>query len=126
MQTMVDRLASAPSRPGRLLHLLQDGCFVLIEISRLLISSLFIVLGLPLGALLLLVGGRLNLLLAQLGNLAAHYDAADAVRRSAFAGDLADSAVAAAVVVLALRAPRALKHLKTALAPARAAEAVDG
>ena len=72
----------------RLLPFLQGTCFVLIEASRFAVSSLLIVLGLPLFAFLFLAGWDLGLLFTQLANLADHYREASAIRRIAFSQDL--------------------------------------
>jgi hypothetical protein len=126
MQTMVDRTAVSSSRRRRLLPLFQSGCFVLIEASRFAASTLLIVLGLPLFAFLLLTGGDMVLLFAQLGNLADHYRAANAIRRITFGQDLQNAFIAAVLGVLLLRAPRFVKRLQTALMPAVVKEPGNG
>lgn len=114
------------SPPQRLLPFLQGTCFVLIEASRFAVSSLLIVLGLPLFAFLFLAGWDLGLLFTQLGNLADHYREASAIRRIAFSQDLQGVFLATSFGVLLARAPRFLKRLETALAPAAPRETNNG
>lgn len=113
------------SKPMRLLPFLQGTCLVLIEASRFAVSSLLIVLGLPLFAFLFLVGWDMGLLFAQLANLADHYHEADAIRRIAFSQDLQGAFIAAVIGVVLARMPRFLKRLDTALAPA-SKETING
>lgn len=121
-QTPFDDIAEW-SPPIRRLPFLQGTCFVLIEASRFAVSSLLIVLGLPLFAFLFVVGWDLGLFFAQLGNLADHYREADAVRRVAFSQDLQGIFIAAALGVVLVRAPKFLKHLGGALFPGKPVEA---
>lgn len=114
------------SPPQRLLPFLQGTCFVLIEASRFAVSSLLIVLGLPLFAFLFLAGWDLGLLFTQLANLADHYREASAIRRIAFSQDLQGVFLATSLGVLLARAPRFLKRLETALAPAASQETDNG
>lgn len=114
------------SPPQRLLPFLQGTCFVLIEASRFAVSSLLIVLGLPLFAFLFLAGWDLGLLFTQLANLADHYREADAIRRIAFSQDLQGVFLATSLGVLLARAPRFLKRLEMALAPPASQETDNG
>ena len=114
------------SPPQRFLPFLQGTCFVLIEASRFAVSSLLIVLGLPLFAFLFLAGWDLGLLFTQLANLADHYREASAIRRIAFSQDLQGVCVATSLGVLLARAPRFLKRLEMALAPAASRETDNG
>ena len=114
------------SPPQRLLPFLQGTCFILIEASRFAVSSLLIVLGLPLFAFLFLAGWDLGLLFTQLANLADHYREASAIRRIAFSQDLQGVFLATSLGVLLARAPRFLKRLETALAPAASQETDNG
>jgi len=114
------------SPPQRLLPFLQGTCFVLIEASRFAVSSLLIVLGLPLFAFLFLAGWDLELLFSQLANLADHYREADAIRRIAFSQDLQGVFLATSLGVLLARAPRLLKRLEMALAPPASQETDNG
>jgi cytochrome bd-type quinol oxidase subunit 2 len=84
------------------------------------------VLGLPLFAFLFLAGWDLGLLFTQLGNLADHYREASAIRRIAFSQDLQGVFLATSLGVLLARAPRFLKRLETALAPAAPRETDNG
>jgi hypothetical protein len=124
-QTPFDHIG-VRSPPMRLLPFLQGTCFVLIEASRFTVSSLLIVLGLPLFAFLFLAGWDMALLFAQLGNLADHYREASAIRRIAFSQDLQGVFVATSLAVLLVRAPRFLKRLDTTLAPAFLKETDNG
>jgi len=109
-----------------LVPFLQGTCFVLIEAARFAMSSLLIVLGVPLFVFLLIAGWDLTLLFAQLENLAAHYRDADVLRRLGFAQDLGGCFVFLTLGVLLLRAPRFLRHLDSSLASPRAQEADHG
>ncbi len=110
----------------RLLPFLQGTCFVLIEAARFAVSSLLIVLGVPLFFFLLLAGWDLSLLFAQLQNLAEHYRDADALRRLGFSQDLQGAFLILTLGVLLLRSPRFLRRIEQALAPAPSKEADHG
>lgn len=90
---------------------LQAFCFVLIETAGFAVTSILIVLGLPLALFLFVSGWDLTGLFAQLGNLAERYLAADGVRRSLFSQDLMTCFVIALGAVTLLRMPRFLKRL---------------
>lgn len=110
----------------RLLPFLQGTCFVLIEAARFAVSSLLIVLGVPLFVFLALAGWDLSLLFAQLQNLAEHYRDADALRRLGFSQDLQGAFLILTLGVLLLRGPRFLQRLELALAPTNSKEADHG
>lgn len=95
----------------RRLRRLQAFCFVLIEVAGFAVTSILIVLGLPLALFLFVAGWDLAALFAQLGNLAERYLAADGVRRSLFSQDLMIGFVFALGAVTLLRMPRFLKRL---------------
>lgn len=114
------------SPPPRFLPFLQGACFVLIEASRFAVSSLLIVLGLPLFAFLFLAGWDLGLLFTQLANLADHYSDADAIRRIAFSQDLQGVFLATSLGVLLARTPRFLKRLEMALVSPASQETDNG
>ena len=110
----------------RLLPFLPGTCFVLIEAARFAVSSLLIVLGVPLFFFLLLAGWDLSLLFAQLQNLAEHYRDADALRRLGFSQDLQGAFLILTLGVLLLRGARFLQRLELALAPTNSKEADHG
>lgn len=124
-QTPFDHIGTW-SPPIRLLPLLQGTCFVLIEAARFAVSSLLIVLGVPLFLFLLVAGWDLSLLFSQLMNLAEHYRDADALRRLGFSQDLQGAFVIVTLGVLLLRAPRFLRRLDAVLAPSLSKEADHG
>lgn len=95
----------------RRLRRLQAFCFVLIETAGFAVTSILIVLGLPLALFLFVAGWDLTGLFGQLGNLAERYLAADGVRRSLFSQDLMTSFAIALGAVTLLRMPRFLKRL---------------
>ena len=120
--TLVDR-AAARSRQGSdkrppvdLKALLQGTCLVLIEAAGFAASSLLLVLGAPLFALLLLAGGDLSLLFAQLGNLADHYRDAEPLQRLAFDRNLKAGFLIAAGGLVLIRLPGFVRRLNRKLA----------
>lgn len=114
---MTARLINRPGQADhqRLLRRLQAFCFVLIETAGFAVTSILIVLGLPLALFLFVAGWDLAGLFAQLGNLAERYLAADGVRRSLFSQDLMTCFVIALGAVTLLRMPRFLKRLMNEL-----------
>ncbi len=116
-ETPFDHIGSW-SPPLKLLLFLQGTCFVLIEAARFAVSSLLIVLGVPLFLFLLVAGWDLALLFVQLENLAAHYRDADAIRRLGFSQDLQGTFLVILVSVVLLRAPGFIKRLEAGLAVA--------
>lgn len=116
--TLVDRvLPPTPktARPGRQpinwLALFQGTCLVLIEAAGFAVTTLLLVLGLPLFVFLLLAGWDLGLLFAQLGNLADHYRTAEPIARRFFAHDLQIAFLIAAGGLALLRMPAFLRRL---------------
>ena len=105
-----DRQADmAPNSPAkRLLQIFADLCFILVKAGAFLGAIYLAVLGLPLLFFLLLTGGDMTLLFAQLGNLAAHYQAADHARQAAFANELKLAALGIATLAVIWRLPRFL------------------
>ena len=84
--TLVDRVPLPSARRGRDKHrqvdwlaLFQGTCVVLIEAASFAVSTLLLVLGLPLFVFLLLAGWDLTALFTQLGNLADHYRTAEPI-----------------------------------------------
>lgn len=125
---MTARLTNRPDRTDRqrLLSRLQGFCFVLIETAGFAVTSILIVLGLPLALFLLVAGWDLGGLFAQLGNLAERYRAADVVRRSLFSQDLMTSFAIALGAVSLLRMPRFLKRLMSEIDHQQAGESQNG
>ena len=110
----------------RRLRRLQAFFFVLIETAGFAVTSILIVLGLPLALFLFVAGWDLGGLFAQLGNLAERYLAADAVRRSLFSQDLMTSFAIALGAVTLLRMPRFLKRLMSEIDHQHARESENG
>ena len=110
----------------RRLRRLQAFFFVLIETAGFAVTSILIVLGLPLALFLFVAGWDLGGLFAQLGNLAERYLAADAVRRSLFSQDLMTSFAIALSAVTLLRMPRFLKRLMSEIDHQHARESENG
>jgi hypothetical protein len=125
---MTARLTNAAGRADRqrLLPRLQGFCFVLIEAAGFAVTSILIVLGLPLALFLFVAGWDLSGLFAQLGNLAERYLAADALRRSLFSQDLMTSFAIALGAVTLLRMPRFLKRLMSQIDHQQAGETQNG
>jgi len=116
--TLVDRvLPPTPktARPGRQpinwLALFQGTCLVLIEAAGFAVTTLLLVLGLPLFVFLLLAGWDLGSLFAQLGNLADHYRTAEPLARRFFAQDLQIAFLIASGGLALLRMPSFLRRL---------------
>jgi hypothetical protein len=93
-----------------------DVCFILIKASAFLGAIYLGVLGLPLLFFLALTGGDMTLLFTQLGNLAAHYLAADPARQALFANELKLGLLGIATLVLLWRLPVFLDQMAGALA----------
>ncbi|MEW4468462.1 hypothetical protein AB1K62_11585 [Parasphingorhabdus sp. JC815] len=84
----------------------QGSCIVFLETARLAISTMFMVLGLPLFVFLFLVGWDLGLFFTQLGNLAAHYLSAEPGQRLLFSADLKITFILLSSGLLLVRMPR--------------------
>lgn len=125
---MTARFINQGSRADRqrLLRRLQALCFVLIETVGFAVTSILIVLGLPLALFLFVAGWDLGGLFAQLGNLAERYLAADAVRRSLFSQDLMTAFAIALGAVTLLRMPCFLKRLMSEIDHQHARESENG
>ena len=74
-------------------------------------STLLLVLGLPLFVFLLIAGWDLTALFAQLGNLADHYRTAEPIARHLFAQDLQIAFLSSAGGLALLRLPSFLRRL---------------
>ncbi len=106
-------LASMARRPSKepavtidMKSIAQGSCIVFLEAARLAISTMFMVLGLPLFVFLFLVGWDLGLLFTQLGNLAAHYHSAEPGQRLLFSADLKITFILLSGGLLLVRMPR--------------------
>lgn len=107
--------AAPPARPWR--QPLADLCFILIKAGAYLGSIYLMVLGLPLLFFLAMTGGDMNLLFAQIGNLAAHYVAADAARQMSFANEIKLCFLGIATFAAIWRLPRFLDEVAHTLSP---------
>ena len=94
--------------------LMQGSCFLFLETARLAVSTILIVLGLPLFVFLFLMGWDLGLLFTQLGNLAVHYHSAEPGQRLLFSSDLKTTFIAATGALLLVRMPRFFRTLAEA------------
>ena len=83
--------------------------------TRYAVTTFVLVLGLPLFVFLLVAGWDMGLLLASLGGLAAHYEAAGPLQRVAFSSDTRALFFAAAGVVALARLPRFVRELADTL-----------
>ena len=106
------RASAASSSPIK--DLMQGSCFLFLETTRLAVSTILIVLGLPLFVFLFLVGWDLGLLFTQLGNLAVHYHSAEPGQRLLFSSDLKTTFIAATGALLLVRMPRFFRTLAEA------------
>ena len=116
--TLVDRVplpTSKRTKPNRQpinwLALFQGSCLVLIEATGFAVSTLLLVLGLPLFVFLAVAGWDLGSLFAQLGNLADHYRSAEPIARRFFAQDLQIAFLIALGGLALLRMPSFLRRL---------------
>lgn len=116
--TLVDRVPlptpkriRANRQPIKWLVLFQGSCLVLIEATGFAVSTLLLVLGLPLFVFLAVAGWDLGSLFAQLGNLADHYRTAEPIARRFFAQDLQIAFLIAAGGLALLRMPAFLRRL---------------
>ena len=116
--TLVDRVPLPTVRRAREKHraidwlaLFQGTCLVLIEAAGFAVSTLLLVLGLPLFVFLLIAGWDLTALFAQLGNFADHYRTAEPIAQRFFAQDLQIAFLIAAGGLALLRLPTFLRRL---------------
>jgi hypothetical protein len=101
---------------------LADICYILIKAGAFLGAIYLMVLGLPLLFFLMIAAGDMTLLFSHLGNLAAHYLAADHARQASFVNELKLGLFAIATLIAVLRLPRFLDEVAHGLAR-RSAEA---
>ena len=113
IETMLDRIERAPASGKEIAwrELFQGTCLVMIETAGFALTSLLVVLGLPLFVFLFLAGWDLGLLFAQLGNLAEHYRSAEPLARHMFSQDLQVAFVALVGGFTLLRLPTFVRHL---------------
>ena len=83
--------------------------------TRYAVTTFVLALGLPLFAFFLVAGWDMSLLLASLGGLAAHYEAASPLERLGFSHDTRALFFAAAGVVALARLPRLVCELADTL-----------
>lgn len=93
-----------------------DLCLILIKAGAFLGSIYLAVLGLPLLFFLALTGGNMELLFTQIGNLAAHYLAADHARQAEFNQGVAFALLGIATLIAIWRLPRFLDDVAETLA----------
>lgn len=110
-----DRPAPVSTRHWR--QPLRDICFIVIKAGAYLGSIYLMVLGLPLLFFLLLAGGDLGLFFVHIGNLAAHYLAADHAAQAGFINELKLGLFGIATLIVIWRLPRFLDDVSAALAP---------
>jgi len=96
---------------------LRDICYILIMAGAYLGSIYLMVLGLPLLFFLMLAGGDLSLFFIHIGNLAAHYLAADHAAQAGFINELKLGLFGVATLIVIWRLPRFLDDVSAALAP---------
>ena len=94
-----------------------DVCFIVLKAGAFLGAIYLAVLGLPLLLFLALVGGDIELLFTQLGNLSAHFLAADQARQAAFAGGIKLGLFGIATLIAIWRLPRFLNEISATLDP---------
>ena len=116
--TLVDRVPLPTAKRAREKHravnwlaLFQGTCLVLLEAAGFAVSTLLLVLGLPLFVFLLIAGWDLTALFAQLGNLADHSRTAEPIARHLFAQDLQIAFLSSAGGLALLRLPSFLRRL---------------
>lgn len=93
-----------------------DLCFILVKAGAFLGAIYLMVLALPLAFFLLLSGGDMDLFFAQLGNLSAHYLAADHAGRASFVGVIRLGLIGLATLGVIWRVPKFLDEVSDALA----------
>ncbi|WP_420607471.1 hypothetical protein [Novosphingopyxis sp.] len=121
--TPLDRLVEQtrpPAERERSTHIrwkraAQAGCTIFLVGTRFALSTVLLVLGLPLFVFLLLAGWDLHILFAQLGNLAGHYLAASPAARIVFSTDLRITFAALAGLVACLRLPGLVREIARSL-----------
>ena len=92
-----------------------DTCYILVKACSFLGSTYLMTLGLPLLFFLLISGGSVDLLFAQIENLAGRFLSADPVRKAGFVEELKFAAVGLATLLAVWRLPRFLHEVATRL-----------
>lgn len=92
-----------------------DTCYILVKAGGFLGSTYLMTLGLPLLFFLLISGGSVDLLFAQIENLAGRFLTADPVRKAGFVEELKFAAVGLATLLAVWRLPRFLNEVATRL-----------
>lgn len=113
IETMLDRIEHGQRLSPEIAWrpFIEGTCLVLIETAGFALTSLLIVLGLPLLVFLFLAGWDLGLLFAQLGNLAEHYRSSEPLARRLFSQDLQVGFIALVGGFALLRLPTFVRHL---------------
>ena len=93
------------------MRIIQCMCGTLLMTARFAISTILMVLGIPLFCFLMLAGWDLGGLFVHLGNLSGRYQDADLLRRAAFSADLKACFVAALLLVVMFRLPGFVREL---------------
>lgn len=88
-----------------------DTCYILVKAGSFLGSTYLMTLGLPLLFFLMISGGSLDVLFAQIANLADRFLSADATRQSGFVEDLKFGLIGLATLIACLRMPRFLNEV---------------
>ncbi|PKB25330.1 hypothetical protein B0I00_0525 [Novosphingobium kunmingense] len=92
-----------------------DICYILVKAGSFLGSTYLMTLGLPLLFFLMISGGRVDLLFAQIANLADRFLFADPVRQASFVEELKFAAVGLATLMAIWRMPRFLNEVAEGL-----------
>lgn len=92
-----------------------DTCYILVKAGGFLGSTYLMTLGLPLLFFLLISGGSVDLLFAQIENLAGRFLTADPVRKAGFVEELKFAAIGLATLLAVWRLPRFLHEVATRL-----------
>lgn len=102
-----------PSKTWR--HHAADTCYILVKAGSFLGSTYLMTLGLPLLFFLMISGGSMDLLFAQIANLADRFLSADPVRQASFVEELKFAAVGLATLIAIWRMPRFLNEIAEGL-----------
>lgn len=92
-----------------------DTCYILVKAGSFLGSTYLMTLGLPLLFFLMISGGSMDLLFAQIANLADRFLSADPVRQASFVEELKFAAVGLATLIAIWRMPRFLNEIADGL-----------
>ena len=92
-----------------------DACFILVKAGGFLASTYLMTLGLPLLFFLMISGGSVDVLFAQVANLADRFLSADAARQSGFVDELKFGLIGLATLMAIWRMPRFLNEVADGL-----------